>query len=75
MIYTKEDIKKQLIELKVPQDKIIILHSALRAVGKVEGGAETLLDALIEHITAKGGLLCIPRGRWGGNALHVPSGR
>ena len=64
MIYTKEDIKNQLIELKVPQDKIIILHSALRAVGNVEGGAETLLDTLIEHITAKGGLLCIPAHSW-----------
>ena len=64
MVYTKNDILNQLEEMKVPKDSIIILHSSLKAVGKVEGGAEALLEALTEHITAEGGLLCIPAHTW-----------
>ena len=62
--YTKNDILNQLAEMQVPKNSIIILHSSLNAVGKVEGGAEALLDALIEHITADGGLLCVPAHTW-----------
>ena len=64
MKYTKNDILEQLKDLSVPQDKILIVHSSLRAVGQVEGGAEALLDALIQHVTFKGGLLCIPTHTW-----------
>ncbi|MBR2861642.1 MAG: AAC(3) family N-acetyltransferase [Clostridia bacterium] len=64
MLYTKNDIFKQLTLLSVPQDRIVMVHSSLRAVGKVEGGAEMLLDALVSHVTAKGGLLCIPTHTW-----------
>ena len=57
-IYTKADLKAQLERLGVPKDKIVLMHSSLRLVGKLEDGAKTLLDALIEHITEEGGLLC-----------------
>jgi aminoglycoside 3-N-acetyltransferase len=41
------------------------MHSALRLVGQVEGGAKTLLDALIEFFTKDGGLFCVPTHTWG----------
>ena len=63
-IFTKSDIIRQLEEMNAPQDKIVIVHSSLKAVGKVEGGAEALLDILIEYFTQKGGLLCIPTHTW-----------
>lgn len=62
--FTKEDIKKQLAFLGVPQDRPVTVHTSLRAVGKVENGAEGFLAALTEHVTAKGGLLCIPTHTW-----------
>lgn len=62
--YTKAEIKEQLKGMKVPQDSVVLVHSSLRLIGKVEGGAKGLLDAMIEYCTAKGGLLCVPTHTW-----------
>lgn len=64
MNYTKEDILSQLKEMNAPTDSVVLVHTSLRAVGPVEGGAKTLLDALIEYFTKDGGLLCIPTHTW-----------
>ena len=64
-IYKKEDFLRQLSEMGVSRGKIVLVHSSLRLVGDIEGGGEALLDALIEHCTAEGGLLCIPTHTWG----------
>ena len=58
--YTKIDLLNQLKQLNVPKDKPVIVHTSLKAVGNVEGGGQTLLDALIEHVTSDGGLLVVP---------------
>lgn len=63
-MYTKKDIKEQLAFLGVPSDRPVLVHSSLRAVGEVEGRADGLIDALREHICARGGLLCIPTHTW-----------
>lgn len=60
----KSDVIKQLQTMNAPQDKIVLVHSSLRAVGEVEGRGEGLLEVLIEYFTAKGGLLCIPTHTW-----------
>ena len=36
------------------------MHSSLRLIGQVEGGATALLDTLIEYFTKDGGLFCVP---------------
>ena len=64
MKYTKQDVICQLEKMGAPRDRIVIAHSSLRSVGDVEGGAQGLLDALVEHFTADGGLLCIPAHTW-----------
>ena len=46
-------------------DKVVTVHTSLRNIGSIEGGAQTLLDALVEHCTADGGLLFIPTHTWG----------
>ena len=63
-IYTKADLLRQLSELHIPQGRVVLVHTSLRLIGKVEGGAQTILDALIEQYTADGGLLCIPTHTW-----------
>ena len=63
-MFTKEDIKKQLSQMHAPQDRVVLMHSSLRAVGALEGGADALLDAMIEYFTAKGGLFCVPTHTW-----------
>lgn len=62
--YTKEEIIQQLRAMKAPRDRMVLMHSSLRAVGEVEGGAQGLLDVLIEYFTAEGGLFCVPAHTW-----------
>ena len=64
-IYTKEDIISQLSKMNIPRDRVVLMHSSLRLIGKVEGGANTLLDAMIEYFTFEGGLFCVPTHTWG----------
>ena len=62
--YTKSELFAQLDALKIPRDRVVLMHSSLRLVGAVEGGAQGLLDALIEYFTAEGGLFCVPTHTW-----------
>lgn len=64
MEYTRIDILRQLEEMHAPRNGVVIVHSSLRSVGRVEGGAQGLLDVLIEYFTYDGGLLCIPVHTW-----------
>ena len=63
-IYTKAELLRQLSQLHIPRDRVVIVHTALRLIGQVEGGAQTILDTLIEYFTTTGGLLCIPAHTW-----------
>lgn len=63
MIY-REDILKQLEAFRTAQGKPVLVHTSLRAIGEIEGGADTLLSALIAYFTKEGGLLCIPTHTW-----------
>lgn len=63
-IYTKQDILSQLSAMEAPRGGVVLMHSSLRAVGAVMGGAEALLDAMIEYFTADGGLFCVPTHTW-----------
>ena len=45
-MYTKKEILEQLKAMGAPRDTVVLMHTSLRAVGAVEGGAEVLLDVL-----------------------------
>lgn len=62
--YTKEQIKEQLSSFRIPRGAAVIVHSALRCVGSVEGGAEGLFDLILEHILSNDGVLCVPTHTW-----------
>ncbi len=64
IVYTKSDIFEQLRAIGAPRDGVVLMHTSLRAVGAVEGGAEGLLDAMVEYFTKDGGLLCVPTHTW-----------
>ena len=36
-MYTKQDIFEQLRAMGAPQDRVVLMHSSLRAIGTVEG--------------------------------------
>ena len=63
-IYTKDEILAQLDRFRAPRDRVVLMHSSLRAIGNVEGGPEGLLDILVEYFTRDGGLFCVPTHTW-----------
>jgi len=54
---TKNDIITKLSELGIKAGDHIIVHSSLSSFGYVEGGADTVIDALTELLTAEGTLV------------------
>ncbi len=54
---TKQDIINGLKKLGLKAGDNVIVHSALTSFGRVEGGADALIDALLELLTEAGTLL------------------
>lgn len=59
--FSKNELIKNLEALGDAKGCAVLVHSALRSVG---ADGKVLLDALIEHYTKDGGLLCIPTHTW-----------
>jgi len=54
-------LRAQLAALPIPQGTIVLVHSALKSLGYVEGGANAVVAALIETIVIRrGGTLMLP---------------
>lgn len=56
---TKESLKENLKELGIKPDDTLLIHSSMKSIGPVEGGADTVLDMLMEYFGEKG-LLVFP---------------
>ncbi len=54
---TKEDLKKGFAELGLRAGMKVNVHSSLSSFGHVEGGADTVIDALMETLTEEGTLM------------------
>lgn len=54
---TKTDIVAGLQQLGVPEGAILLVHSSLSSLGHVEGGPETVIDALLEAVGPEGTIL------------------
>lgn len=59
---TKHDVFTLLESFGIRHDDVVTMHSSLREVGPIEGGADGLLDALTEYLCD--GLLLIPTHTW-----------
>lgn len=55
----KEDIDHDLANLGLPEGGLLFLHSSLSGIGNVQGGASTVVDALIDAL-GPGGTLVVP---------------
>lgn len=60
---TKEEIKKELIDLGLKKGDNCIVHTSLRSMGYVCGGAQTIIEALIE-IVGEEGTIMMPTQSW-----------
>ena len=62
MMYTKEELKKQLSNMGILPTDTILIHSSMRAIGAVKNGPDGVLDAFCEYLTE--GLLLVPTHTW-----------
>lgn len=60
--YNKQQLKGQLESIGLKGDETILIHSSMKAIGVVNGGADTVLDAWMEYF--KDGLLLLPTHTW-----------
>lgn len=61
-MYRKNDIIDSLINIGIKPTDTLLVHSSMKAVGEVENGADTVLDAFMEYM--KDGLLIFPTHSW-----------
>ena len=68
-MYTKAELKQQLQNAGLTGKETILIHSSMKAIGEVESGADTVLDAWMEYFAD--GLLLLPTHTWANvNAEH-----
>lgn len=61
-MYTVDSLKKDLKAMGLTPKDTVLMHSSMKAIGQVDGGADAVLDALSEYF--EDGLLCLPSLNW-----------
>ncbi|SER19705.1 aminoglycoside 3-N-acetyltransferase [Gracilibacillus ureilyticus] len=61
-MYTKNDIKNGIKSMGIKPTDTLLIHSSMKSLGAVDGGADTVIDALMEYM--KDGLLILPTHTW-----------
>lgn len=61
-MHTQQSLLDQLHQLGIDGRGTLLVHSSLKSIGEVEGGADTVLDALTDYM--KDGLLVLPTHTW-----------
>ena len=63
LMYTKQDLIDAIKKIGIRPTDTLFVHSSMKAIGQVEGGADTVLDAFIEYLKDDG-LLIFPTHTW-----------
>lgn len=61
-MYTKCDLIKNIYDIGIKPEDTLLVHSSMKSIGDVKGGADTVLDAFMEYM--KPGLLIFPTHTW-----------
>lgn len=61
-MYAKELLLNQIKDLGIEKEDTLLIHSSMKAIGQVEGGADTVLDVFSEYLEE--GLLVLPTHTW-----------
>lgn len=67
-MYTKNTLIKDIEQSGIRKTGTLLIHSSMKAIGEVEGGGDTVLDAFIEYM--KEGLLLFPTHSWSDKNLQ-----
>lgn len=70
-MHTKESLLNQLEKMPIESNGTIIVHSSMKSIGEVVGGADTVINAFIEYM--QDGLLVFPTHTW--DAVHADQPR
>jgi len=57
--FTKKEIVQDLRKLGIEEGDVVLVHSSLSSIGYVPGGAETVIDALLEAV-GENGTIVVP---------------
>lgn len=68
--YTKEDLKQHLKEMGFTGTESIMVHSSMKSIGIVEGGADTVVDTFMEYF--REGLFMTPTHTWKQMSAEYP---
>lgn len=61
-MYTKNDLMDSIHALGIRHDDTLMIHSSMKAIGEVEGGADTVIQSFLTYLTD--GLLLFPTHTW-----------
>ena len=61
-MYSKEDLLKAIKNMGIKSTDTLLIHSSMKAIGKVENGGDTVIDAFMEYMND--GLLIFPTHTW-----------
>jgi len=67
-MHTKNSLIKDIEKTGIRKNGTLLIHSSMKAVGSVDGGGDTVLDAFIEYM--KDGLLLFPTHSWSDKNLQ-----
>ncbi len=67
-MYTKDSLISDIKRTGIRKDGTLLIHSSMKAIGQVEGGGDTVLDAFIDYM--KEGLLLFPTHSWSDKNLR-----
>ncbi|OKP97114.1 AAC(3) family N-acetyltransferase [Paenibacillus sp. P46E] len=71
MIHTQISLMEQLKGMGIDPQGTLLVHSSLKSIGEVQGGADTVLDALSAYMQP--GLLVLPTHTW--SYIHADNPR
>lgn len=61
-MFTKNDLLHAMKQMGIQSTDTLFIHSSMKSIGEVEGGADTVLDAFMEYLSE--GLLLLPTHTW-----------
>ena len=70
-MHTKESLMKDLRSMGLDGTEAIMVHSSMKSIGEVEGGADTVVDAFMEFF--KKGLFMTPTHTWDQMGADYPT--
>lgn len=62
-MFTKDQLKEQILRMGIQPDDTVLIHTSMKAIGEVKGGADAVIDAFIECLPD--GLFLVPTHTWG----------